>query len=83
MEDNKKVINENITEDENLTEDGNLKTKAEIKVGVYDIRAIQEMYNLLNKIQIVGVEQAEIISTIAKYLCSPIKEDVMMLDTSK
>ena len=77
MENNKKVINENITEDENL------KAKAEIKVGVYDIRAIQEMYNLLNKIQIVGVEQAEIISTIAKYLCSPIKEDVMMLDTSK
>ena len=77
MEDNKKVINENITEDENL------KTKAEIKIGVYDIRAIQEMYNLLNKIQIVGVEQAEIISTIAKYLCSPIKEDVMMLNTSK
>ena len=59
------------------------ENSAEVKVGVYDIRAIQEMYNLLNKIQIVGVEQAEIISTIAKYLCSPIKEDVMTLDVSK
>lgn len=53
------------------------KEKVEVKVGVYDMRAISEMYNLLNKINIIGVEQAEIVSIIAKYLRSPIKEDVI------
>lgn len=52
----------------------------EVKVGVYDIRAIQEMYSLLNKINVIGVEQAELISMIAKYLCSPIKEDTLQID---
>lgn len=64
----------------NMEKDSVKKNGVEVKVGVYDIRAIQEMYSLLNKINVIGVEQAELISMIAKYLCSPIKEDTLQID---
>ena len=64
----------------NMEKDSVKKNGVEIKVGVYDMRAVQEMYNLLNKINVIGVEQAELISMIAKYLCSPIKEDTLRID---